>query len=406
VRARLLRPTVPLVIVAWALAGVSACVSDETGQDVSIGLLLSYSGSLAADSINSERALRMAVGAANAAGGFGGRRFKIVAGDTRSNPARATPAARALVDQGASIFVGMDTTEIAVHLQSVLGDQTVILPSFATASGVTLRPDWWFIMGPSPERMACELAAQLSQHGRKRPLLVIAGGSGYSGQLAEDLTRVYGVPQVELPSNQPSTTMNLRPLLNASADAYVLAALPSAASSLVYGMAAIGAITDPARWYLSPTLHTPAFLENIPKGVLEGAHGVARGESAGAAEFRTAFRERWQDTPLDDAYTFYDAGAVAVLAVARALAREGAIAPGAGLARHVIAVTRAGARPVEWNQLARGLALLQQGEEIEYVGLSGPIHFDVSGQAGPGNTKWWTIGPTGFVDVERQGDCH
>ena len=38
-----------------------------------------------------------------------------------------------------------------------------------------------------------------------------------------------------------------------------------------------------------------------------------------------SFRQRWNDEPMDDAYSFYDAAAFVVLAMQRALRLEGAI---------------------------------------------------------------------------------
>ena len=69
-----------------------------------------------------------------------------------------------------------------------------------------------------------------------------------------------------------------------------------------------------------------------------------------------------------------------MLALQRALSREGTIPGGTGLARHIIAVTHASNTPVRWNELGRGLELLREGREVGYVGLSGPLEFDVSGQ--------------------------
>ena len=167
----------------------------------------------------------------------------------------------------------------------------------------------------------------------------------------------------------------------------------------------MGPLQPPAGWYLAPTLHTPAFLENIPKGSLDGARGVATGTIAGANAFRVGFAARWQDAPLDDAYPFYDAGAIAALAMQRAMAREGTIPTGAGLGPHVIAVSRAGGIPVSWDELDRGLALLAEGQEVGYVGLSGLLEFDATGQTLTTNTNWWTIGPEGFADVASKSDC-
>src|SRR5207247_2065575 len=134
----------------------------------------------------------------------------------------------------------------------------------------------------------------------------------------------------------------VEPIVSSGADSFILAAFPASASALVQGLAAIGGIGDPSRWYLSPTLHTPAFLASIPQGVLAGARGVSSGTVAGAAEFRARFSAEWQDAPLDDAFPFYDAGAVAALALGRAHAREGAIPSGTGMVKHILAVTHAG----------------------------------------------------------------
>jgi ABC-type branched-subunit amino acid transport system substrate-binding protein len=55
-----------------ALGGSLACEAPPEDA-IPIGLLLSYTGDPAANSINSERALRMAIEEANAAGGVAGR---------------------------------------------------------------------------------------------------------------------------------------------------------------------------------------------------------------------------------------------------------------------------------------------------------------------------------------------
>jgi len=208
-----------------------------------------------------------------------------------------------------------------------------------------------------------------------------------------------------LPSDRSTSRTSLQPILAAAADAYVLVAQPPNASPLVFAMAAVGALGDPSAWYLSPTLHTPAFLATIPAGALMGARGVAPGTVYGAADFRAQFAARWQDQALDDAYSFYDAGAIAALALARAVLREGHIPPGPELTKHVVAVTHPGGMRVQWHQLGEGLRLLEAGQEIEYQGLTGLIRFDLSGQTPSANTRWWTIGPDGFSDIEAKSDC-
>jgi branched-chain amino acid transport system substrate-binding protein len=312
--------------------------------------------------------------------------------------------ARELLDAKVALFVGPDTPELAVELVPMLRSYTMMLPSFATAHSPFRRPAWWFVMGAGSGRMACELNAQLRADGRQRPLVLVES-NGYNSGLGWELTRTYGIPQVFLPTNQLSNAATVQPITTWPADAYVLAALPASASSLVFALAAIGALGSPSQWYLSPTLHTPALLETIPKGVLAGAHGVAAGTVAGAADFRVQFEARWHDQPLDDAYPFYDAGAVAMLALQRAVLRTGAVPTESGLGEHVLAVTNGGGAAVRWNELARGMELLRQGTEVEYIGLSGPLEFDAAGQTSGASTSWWTIGPEGFDPVPNLGDC-
>jgi ABC-type branched-subunit amino acid transport system substrate-binding protein len=258
-------------------------------------------------------------------------------------------------------------------------------------------------MGAGTARVACELWAQLAADGRKTPV-VLADASAYNNLVGWELVRRYGMTQIQLP-DQSSSSSTIQPIAATPADAFVLLAQPPSASSLVYSMAALGALKKEVGWYLSPTLHSPALLATIPKGALAGARGVAPGKVAGAADFRNAFQARWQDQPLDDAYSFYDATAVAVLALERAHLRDGQIPRGEALGRHVQAVTQAGSAPVGWNEIGRGLSLLRQGQEVEYLGLSGPLQFDQFGEAPEAATAWWTIVEDHFEDTSAQSEC-
>ena len=381
-----------------------ACSEEEPRAGVQIGVLLSYSGRAAATTINSERALLMAIDAANAAGGINGTPITLMARDTQSDPLKIQEKARELLDARLPVVVGPDNNELATEVKTLLSEQTLLLPSFTTTEFTVYKPLPWFVMGAASQRIACELMAQLRADGRQRPITV-ADAFGYNTLLAFQLTQLHNVPQF-IVSGDPAT--NERTIITVSstgADAYILAALPPVASSLIYSMAALRAIGDPTRWYLSPTLHTPEFLETIPRGVLEGAHGVAVGAAAGASEFVRQFSARWGEPAMDAAYSFYDAGAIAALALQRALTQEGAIPSGTGLARHIVAVTRGGGVPLMWNEIGRGLELLRQGQEVGFVGLNGLLEFDLTGQSRVANTAWWTIRDNAFLEIPRGGEC-
>jgi ABC-type branched-subunit amino acid transport system substrate-binding protein len=390
------------------VGGALSCSAPPPDQTIPIGLLLSYTGDSAAIAVNSERALRMAIEAANHNGGVGGRPLRVLARDTRSDVRKVTAKATELVDAGAVVFIGPDIVDLADELRFLLRDRVMILPSFRTSSnvGFGVRPATWFVMGAGTEQIACELVAQVKADHRQKTL-VILNPFGYNATIAWSLSNHYAMPKYVLPSDESSTASTIGPITAMEdVDAYVLAADPPSGSALVYALAATGKLTDPTRWYLSPTLHNPAFLETIPKGALDGAHGVSQGTVAGSSDFRTSFADRWNDAPVDDSYPFFDAGAVVVLALQRAMTVEGAIPDRTGLGKHILAVTHAGGYPVRWNELDQGLERLRSGEEVEYVGLSGQLEFDSRGNTPSANTKWWAIGADGFVDVPGQSDCH
>ena len=283
---------------ALLTGAASGCEDPPPDDAVRIGLLLSYTGYLASNSINSERALVMAIEAANVAGGLEGRPFRLLARDTRSDANRVEGPAEELLEGGAAVLIGPDFSDFLTELRPLLRERTVLLPSYATASDIEYKPASWFVMGPSIPRVACELMGQSRADGRRRPIQIVSTGS-YNGSLSFVLTNTYSLPKTVLSPDQAANPTGLAQLQRAmlDSDAFLLAAPPKTASSLFYALIAMGALDDASRWYLSPTLHTPAFLESIPKGILDGARGVSTGTVAGAGDFRTAFQARWQEIP-------------------------------------------------------------------------------------------------------------
>jgi ABC-type branched-subunit amino acid transport system substrate-binding protein len=388
------------------MCGGAACVPDRAGDEIPIGLLLSYTGNLASNSHNNERAVLLAIEAANQAGGLDGRLLRVLARDTRSDPRKVLVPTQELLDAGSAVLIGPDYGDVLAHLEGTLKDQTVILPSYATFEYIQHKPHGWFVMGPGPGRFACELMAQAQADGHSKIVQLVSPNS-FNAVMSYYLSNEYGLPKHALPTTEVSTMATVRALADtlSKSDAYLLATSPDVAASLVFALTAIGALDHPERWYLSPTLHTPAFFESIPKGSMQGARGVAPGTVAGGADFRALFKARWEESPFDDAYPFYDAAAVAVLALQRALRDEHAIPTGPGLAPHLVAVTRAGGTPIRWNEIGQGLELLRQGQEVEYFGLRGQLQFDSLGKTQVATTKWWTIGEDGFTDIPHYTSC-
>jgi ABC-type branched-subunit amino acid transport system substrate-binding protein len=392
-----------VLVAAVVIAGGLACSDPPaTTPSFSIGLLLSDAA--VSPGSNLEKAVRLVVDAANQAGGLDGKTIAVVVRRTPSDLSLAEAAAQALIGAGVAVVIGPDHLETVRVLRSTLPGRTVLLPSFSTFD-IHFKPRSWFEMGPRPSRFACEQVSQYQADGHRTALQIVSPG-GYGRILSWELALAYGLPGFVLGSDEP-TPDEVQSLTGAlrEADAYLLNASPAAASALIRALAAGGALANPERWYLSPILHTPAFLQSIPRGAMRGARGVAPGTIAGASDFRARFLARWKEAPLDDAYAFHDAGAIAVLAMQRALRDEQAIPAGDGLAPHVIAVTRPGGRLVTWDEIGRGLDLLRLGQEVQYIGVSGERQFDTFGMQQAPITRWWTIGEDGFSDTAHTSTC-
>ncbi len=257
---------------AWALVmggGVLGCSTPPADDPIPIGLMLSFSGVFAANSANSERALLMVVDAANEAGGVDGRRLRVVARDTRSDVGKVTAAAKDLIDAGAAVIIGPDTTDLVTQLRPVLQDRTMLLPSYATASAIEWKPPSWFVMGPASARVACELVAQLRADGRQNPL-VIVNPSGYNSWLAWEFANRYGMVKHVLPTDEASTTSTVRPLTGLTADAFVLAALPTSASSLMYALSCDRGAGIRAAGICRPRCTPPPSWPPFPRGCSQG----------------------------------------------------------------------------------------------------------------------------------------
>jgi ABC-type branched-subunit amino acid transport system substrate-binding protein len=187
------------------------------------------------------------------------------------------------------------------------------------------------------------------------------------------------------------TSAAVESVLRDPADAILLMAFPESASSLVSELSFRTRSLQGTRWYLSPTLHTARFFENVPPGPLAGARGLKPARASGGDGWGGRFRERWQDEPLVESYAFYDAAALAALALQAALAAGGAPPTMGTLGSFVRQVAGPPGAAITWDQLALGLEQVRAGQDIDYQGISGRLDFDPLGDPESTAVQWWQV---------------
>ena len=385
-----------------ALCWSAACLEPEADGDapgaIPLGLLLSYSGSPAANSINSERAVRLAVEHVNHAGGLGGRPVRVVVRDIQSDSARTERLYAELVSGQVAAFIGPDSPDVLTQFVQSHRRSTLFLPSVAmSARDSFFGASNWFTFAPHTWTLACAFRRRLAADGVTRPL-ILHSPDAFHSELAYALRLTLDVPQgaIAIPSRSGLSRKELLGLVGRDPDALLIMAFPESAVPVVSDLSFL--VKPGTRWYLSPTLATPRFFEVVPVPALVGAHLAKPGRMADGAAFEARFRQRWADEPLDEAYGFYDAAAIAALALQEALVKTGALPSADTLGSFVRSVAGPPGVPIAWDALDRGLALIRAGEDIDYQGVSGQLDFDGLGNPDRTLVQWWRLDRNGGTD--------
>ena len=359
-----------------------------------MALLLSYTGTFAAASINSERAVILALEEVNRAGGISGRPLRLGAHDIRDDGNRAAALIdRLSAEQQVAAFIGPDSPNVINNLISSHRHRTLFLPSVAMpARDYLFDTPNWFTFAPNTWTLACAFKRRLVEMGAKTPLILYNPDSFHT-ELTLALKMVLGISRgaISIPSRATLTSTAVETVLQEKADALLLMAFPESASSMVSELSFRTTSLGGSRWFLSPTLHTDRFFQNVPPGPLKGAHGLRPARADGSSAFVDRFRQRWQDDPLTEAYGYYDAGAVVALALELAQRDTGAVPTLTSLGTFVRPVAGPPGIPVAWNELGRGLELVRSGQDIDYQGVSGPLDFNAVGDPGETLVQWWRV---------------
>jgi branched-chain amino acid transport system substrate-binding protein len=397
---------------AAALMALASCLpppeDQAPPQAIPVALLLSYTGTSAAESINSERAVQLAIERVNAAGGVGGRPLRLVAHNIKSDGARTVEIINELVAQRVAVFIGPDSPNAVNQLILTHRNHTLFLPSVAlSARDFIFSARNWFTFAPNTWALACAFKKQLETDGITRPL-ILHNPDSFHTELAVALKMALAAANsaIVVPDRRPLGTPEVEEVLRRAADGLLLITFPESAASVVSELSFRSQGTNGRRWYLSPTLRTPRFFANIPAGALLGALGPGPAAVYEAAAFKQMFQQRWSDEPLDEAFAFYDATALAALAMQQALVTgemPSAVTLG-GFVRKVASATdpdepQFERQPVRWNELGRGLELISSGQRINYEGVSGRLDFNALGDPRETLVQWWRVEKDGPVDV-------
>jgi ABC-type branched-subunit amino acid transport system substrate-binding protein len=194
-------------------------------------------------------------------------------------------------------------------------------------------------------------------------------------------------------------------LLNDNPDAVVIIDDLNGFTALAPALAADSS-WDPAGAWGGDQLVSPALSDQVGADTIDGFRALAPGmptDAEASTAFVTAFK---QARPHDVALAPYGAQQFDATILCYLAAVAAGSTDGQKMGDELIDITAPGGTEYSWQQLPEAIKALEDGEDIDYTGASGPLDMDVHGNPRNGVFDIYEYGPGGLnvvgeVPVEK-----
>ena len=356
--------------------GGGAPAPAESSEPVAlhIGAVLPETGSLAFLGVPIIAAVRLAVEDVNAQGG----QVTLTLADSGTNPATGLEGARRLLGEGAHVVVGAGASSVSQAFVQTLFDEQVpqcspsnTQPAFTTQENAA----YYFRTIPPDTAMAPVIADVVVSRGATRIAIIgraDAWGKALESLLvdefdklgAETLSVLYD-PETASYSAEVTAVVNYEP------DMVVNLGFSSDGSETVRQLLESG--IGPERQLAATGLYRPTLWESVDASnpsVLDGMLGISQ-----TAKGSEAFKERLTARAGD--YLAYGAeGYDCVILLALAARIVGDPSDGEAMLVAIAGLTHGGVACGSYGECA---TLIDEGQDIDYSGVSGPINLSPEG---------------------------
>lgn len=382
--------------------GVAACGDDDSsttgGGDTSgtldgltVGALIPQTGDLSIFAPAGEKAAKLAVEQANAALKSAGSSAEVTltVGDTETKPQATVQAANKLASDGASCFAGAWASADTIPAgQSVAAKQQIPLISPASTSPeITDLPDdgYVFRTAPSDALQGQVLADAVGEtFGTDATISVAARNDAYGEGIATQFSEAYTAnggsvngpvlydPEASSYDSEAAEIVANKP------DGYVIIDFEDPYGKVGAALVRTGEF-DATKLYTADGLAFDKIPDTIPSDALDGANGTRPATPEGS-DVASAFNTLYADSSLSpkerntfDAQNF-DAVSLCVLAAVAAGSSDGA-----DIQAQIQDVASAPGDKYDYTNMADAITALQNGDDIDFDGVSGPLDLDDNG---------------------------
>ncbi|AXT84773.1 amino acid ABC transporter substrate-binding protein [Aeromicrobium sp. A1-2] len=365
--------------------GETASGSTSKGDGVlTIGSLLPQTGSLAFLGPPEFAGVDLAVKDINEAGGVLGKDVVHVRGDSGDTDSGIAPAETdKLLKAKSDVIIGAASSGVSLTVIDKIMSAGAIQFSPANTStsfdeGDYSKPDLYFRTAPSDILQGAVLANLLIEEGRQN-VAILARQDAYGETLATEISKNLEAAgskiaaKVLYSEKTGPGDSQITEIKNAKADAVVLIAFEETTTVIPKLIQAGTGPQDVATYFVDGNTanYGKGDSASLPDGTLEGTKGTIPGADAG-----DAFKDRLKtvDPKLKDySYSAESYDAVIVSALGAIAAKDDS---GAAIAKEIPGVTKDGEKCTTFKDCA---ALLADGKDIDYNGVSGPIELGETG---------------------------
>ena len=375
------------LLASVALAGFSLGSAAMAQDDVKIGVILGFTGPIESLTPDMAASAELAMTEVTESGLLlGGATVTPVRGDSTCVDAAAATAAaeRLITSDNVVAIVGADCSGVttAIAESVAIPNGVVMVSPSATSPALTTITDngYFFRTAPSDARQG-EILADVATERGIETVAITYTNNDYGKGLADSFAAAYQA----IGGTVAATAAHEDGKADYSAEVAALAA--SGADTL----AVFGYLDQGGKGMIQTSLDTGAFssfilgdgmigqslIDNIGDGLVGTVGTVPGSDSEGAASFDVYARESGIEGDGPYRAESYDAAALIMLAMQAA-----GSADRAAIQAQIMNVANAPGEPIGPGELARGLQILADGGEIDYVGATNVELTDVGEAAG------------------------
>ena len=395
----------PLLVASLALAamlGIAACGDDGGGGgektlNLTIGDLVPLTGDLSDFGPPGRKAADLALDQINAAAKEAGadHTVKVVHEDDQTDPQAGVQAARKLVDaENSTCIAGSWASSVSIPVARSVSIREGVLQISPASTGdeiTGLDDNGLMNRTPPPDRFQGPALANTVEDAlggaQGKTLNIGARNDAYGTGLTDTFSKAWEEKggqvgeRVIYDPDQPSYNSEAAKIVSGNPDGWVIVDFPETYQKVGPALVRTGD-WDPKKTFITDGLAASALPEDAGRDATEGMRGTAPGspDSGAASE---AFDKLYTDAPGPGRQTFdaqnFDAVILCYLAAVAAGSTNGE-----DMAKELQGVSGPGGDKFTWEQLPDAIKALENGDDIDYEGASGPIDLNDDGDSTSG----------------------